>query len=49
VNKIFPGGIDLEIQEVEYPLSENSNECYLTCLATIDGNFPTTFGCTNLA
>jgi len=48
VNKIFPFGIDLEIQEVEYNFAENTNECSLVCLAHIDENFPNTFGCVNL-
>jgi hypothetical protein len=48
VNKIMPFGIDLEIQEVEYNLSENTNECSLVCLAIVDNSFPTTFGCANL-
>ena len=45
VNKIFPFGVDLEIQEVEYNFAENKNECNLVCLAHIDENFPATFGC----
>ena len=48
VNKIFPGGIDLEIQEVEYHFADNTNECSITCMAMVDEEFPTTFGCTNL-
>lgn len=48
VNKIFPGGVDLEIQEVEYNFAENTNECAISCLGLIDEGFPTSFGCTNL-
>ena len=48
VNKIFPGGIDLEIQEVEYKFADNNNECSITCMAMVDEEFPSTFGCENL-
>ena len=41
----FPGGIDIEIQEVEYDFSQNTNECSISGLALIDGGFPTTWGC----